>query len=95
MQMDDDFAAAVADPADDPEATMDRQSRRAILKRCLTQLPAAQREVIDLVYYHDKSVEEVAGFVGVAASTVKTRMFYARNRMASLLNEAGLDGVLA
>jgi RNA polymerase sigma-70 factor, ECF subfamily len=95
VQMDDDAAAAVADPADDPEATMDRQSRRAILKRCLTQLPAAQREVIDLVYYHDKSVEEAAGFVGVAASTVKTRMFYARNRMASLLNEAGLDGVLA
>ena len=59
------------------------------------QLPAAQREVIDLVYYQDKSVEEVAGFTGVAASTVKTRMFYARNRMASLLNEAGLDGVLA
>ena len=94
-QLDDATAAAVADPADDPETTTDRQSRRAILTRCLMQLPAAQREVIDLVYYHGKSVEEVAGFTGVAASTVKTRMFYARNRMASLLDEAGLDGVLA
>lgn len=94
-QLDEDAAAAVADPADDPETTMDWQSRNAILKKCLTQLPAAQREIIDLVYYHEKSVEEVAGFVGVAASTVKTRMFYARNRMARLLNEAGLDGVFA
>jgi RNA polymerase sigma-70 factor (ECF subfamily) len=94
-EIDEDAAAAVADPADDPETTMDWQRRSAILKECLTQLPAAQREVIDLVYYHDKSVQEVAGFVGVAASTVKTRMFYARNRMAYLLNEAGLDGVFA
>ena len=94
-QIDEDAVAAIADPADDPETTMDWQRRSAILKECLTQLPAAQREVIDLVYYHDKSVQEVADFVGVAASTVKTRMFYARNRMAYLLNEAGLDGVFA
>src|SRR5262245_9217723 len=94
-QIDEDAVAAIADPADDAETTADRQSRSAILKKCLTQLPAAQREVIDLVYYQDKSVEEVAKFVGVAANTVKTRMFYARNRMAGLLNEAGLHGVFA
>jgi RNA polymerase sigma-70 factor (ECF subfamily) len=94
-QNDEAAAADVADPADDPETTTDWQRRSAILRQCLAQLPAAQREVIDLIYYHDKSVKEVAGFVGVAASTVKTRMFYARNRMGNLLNEAGLYGVLA
>jgi RNA polymerase sigma-70 factor (ECF subfamily) len=94
-QIDEDAVAAIADPADDAETTADWRGRSAILKKCLTQLPEAQREVIDLVYYQDKSVEEVAKFVGVAASTVKTRMFYARNRMAGLLNEAGLHGALA
>src|SRR5262245_29720119 len=94
-QIDEDAVAAIADPADDPETTADRESRRAILKKCLAQLPAAQQQVIDLVYFQDKSVEEVATFVGVAANTVKTRMFYARNRMAGLLNEAGLYGVFA
>jgi RNA polymerase sigma-70 factor (ECF subfamily) len=94
-QIDEDAVAAIADPADDPETTADRQSRSAILKKCLAQLPAAQRQVIDLVYFQDKSVEEVAKFVGVAANTIKTRMFYARNRMAGLLNEAGLHGVFA
>ena len=49
--------------------------------------------MIDLVYYHDKSVEEVAGIVGVPANTVKTRMFYARQRLQSLLPAAGVDGV--
>lgn len=49
------------------------------------------REVIDLVYYHEKSVDEVAQIVGATASTVKTRMFYAHRRMEKLLTAAGLS----
>jgi RNA polymerase sigma-70 factor (ECF subfamily) len=45
-------------------------------------------EVIDLVYYHGKSVREVAEIVGVAAATVKTRMFYARKKLAELFEAA-------
>jgi RNA polymerase sigma-70 factor, ECF subfamily len=44
------------------------------------QGPAAietHRELIDLVYYHQRSIEEVAEIVGVPPSTVKTRMFCA------------------
>jgi RNA polymerase sigma-70 factor (ECF subfamily) len=41
----------------------------------LPQLSAAQREVVDLVYYHEKTVDEVAQIVGAPASTVKTRLF--------------------
>jgi DNA-directed RNA polymerase specialized sigma24 family protein len=37
-----------------------------------------QGEVIDLVYYHEKSVKETAEIVGIAEATVKTRMFYGR-----------------
>ena len=45
-------------------------------------------EVIDLVYYHGKSVKEVADIVGVAEATVKTRMFYARKKLAELFEAA-------
>jgi RNA polymerase sigma-70 factor, ECF subfamily len=38
-----------------------------------------------LVYYHGKSVKEVAEIVGVREATVKTRMFYARRKLASLV----------
>ena len=41
-----------------------------IVRECLAQL-AIHREVLDLVYYHEKSVEEVAEIVGVPASTVR------------------------
>ena len=90
--LDDDQAAAVEDPADNAEVLIHNKERSVIVRKCLAQLSAAQREVVDLVYYHEKSVEEVARIVGAPASTVKTRMFYARQRMAELLRAAGCEG---
>jgi RNA polymerase sigma-70 factor, ECF subfamily len=87
----DDDAAAIEDPSDNPETTWGKIELGKLLRACLSKLPAAQREVIDLVYYHHKSVEEVAQIVGVQASTVKTRMFYARNRLAQMLDQAGVQ----
>jgi RNA polymerase sigma-70 factor (ECF subfamily) len=92
-QLDDDMAATVADPSDDAETVLDRQDRSQIIRKCLTRLSPSHREIIDLVYYHEKSVDEAARIVGVPKSTVKTRMFYARNHLAKLLTGAGLTGV--
>jgi RNA polymerase sigma-70 factor (ECF subfamily) len=86
-----DDAAAIADPAEDAEAIVDRQDRGMGIRRCLSQLSPIQREVLDLVYYHEKSINEVAHILAVPVGTVKTRMFCARKRMASLLAAAGLD----
>jgi RNA polymerase sigma-70 factor (ECF subfamily) len=89
-QLDDNMAAAIADPCDDAETVLDREDRSKMIRECLTQLSPLHREVIDLVYYHEKSVDEVAQIVGAPKSTVKTRMFYARLHMAKLLTAAGL-----
>jgi RNA polymerase sigma-70 factor (ECF subfamily) len=89
-QLDDGAAAVVADPTDDAETILADRDRGIIVHKCLAQLSAIHREVLDLVYYHEKSVEEVAEIVGVPASTVKTRMFYARKRMQSLLATTGV-----
>jgi RNA polymerase sigma-70 factor (ECF subfamily) len=90
-QLNKDAAMAIADPADDAETTVGKRDRSAVVQRCLSQLSALHREVLDLVYYHEKSVDEVAEIVGAPANTVKTRMFYARKRMQTLLEAAGLD----
>ena len=62
-----------------------------ILHRCLAKLSPQHREVIHLVYYQEKKIEEVARFIGAPINTIKTRIFYARSRMAELLMEAGVD----
>jgi RNA polymerase sigma-70 factor (ECF subfamily) len=47
--------------------------------------------VVDLVYYHEKSVEEAAMILDIPEATVKTRMFYARKKLAELLKAAGVE----
>jgi len=86
-------AIELTDPADGPEISTHKRNRSEAIRRCMSQLSVAQREVVDLVYYHEKSVTEVARIVGVPASTVKTRMFYARQRMGEFLKAAGHDAI--
>jgi RNA polymerase sigma-70 factor, ECF subfamily len=87
-ELDDKVAATVADPADNPEVVLEKKDRAAQLRQSLATLSPEHSEVIDLVYYHDKSVKEVAEIVGVAEATVKTRMFYARRKLAEMVAAA-------
>jgi RNA polymerase sigma-70 factor (ECF subfamily) len=91
--LDERMAETIEDTADNPETLVHTQDRNAIIQKCLKELSPAHREVIDLVYYHEKSVEEVAQIVGVPAATVKTRMFYARSKMADLLRQSGVSAL--
>jgi RNA polymerase sigma-70 factor, ECF subfamily len=83
------MADTVPDPHEGAEAGIERAERSELVRACLAQLSPLHREIIDLVYYHEKSVEEVAQIVGAPKATVKTRMFYARSHLAKLIKAAG------
>jgi RNA polymerase sigma-70 factor (ECF subfamily) len=89
--LDDEYAAGLVDEADDPEVEIAKRDKSAALRACLGKLSVEHREIVDLVYYHEKSVEEVAQIVGVPAATVKTRLFYARQKLSEILKRAGVD----
>jgi RNA polymerase sigma-70 factor, ECF subfamily len=84
-ELDEKIQATVADPADDPEVALGEKDRDELLRRALTRLSPEHRQVIDLVYYHEKSVDEVAQILDVPPATVKTRVFYARKKLAELV----------
>ena len=90
-ELDEEAAEAIEDPSDDPEETLAKKDKSTVIRKCLEGLSADHREIIDLVYYHEKSVEEVAEIVGIPENTVKTRMFYARKKLAELLKAAGIE----
>lgn len=90
-RLDDDLVFAMPDPALDPEAAVAEKDRAAVLRQCLSALSPEHCEIIDLVYYQEKSIKEIAEILGIALNTVKTRMFYARKRLATLLATAGLE----
>lgn len=90
-ELDDDVIEFIEDPSDNPEVTLQKAERSAILRDCLKQLSPAHREIIDLVYYHERTIDDVAEIIGVSQNTVKTRMFYARKRIGELLAARGLE----
>jgi len=85
IELDEKVVETVADRGSTPEEILLETDRHDQLRACLSQLSSDHREIVDLVYYHDKTIEEVAEIVGVPKNTVKTRMFYARKRLARLL----------
>ena len=93
--IDQEHVLEIADQSDTPETSLERNKTSAILRACVAKLSAAHREIINLVYYHEKSVEEVGAIIGIPQSTVKTRMFYARKQLADLLRGAGVDSLAA
>ena len=91
VELEDVAANVIEDTSDDPEVTVTKKDTGEALRECLTGLSVEHREIIDLVYYHEKSVEEVAEIVGIPENTVKTRLFYARGKLAELLKAAGVE----
>ena len=87
-ELDEKIETTVADTANDPEAALQENNHGELLRQALTRLSLEHREIIDLVYYHEKSIEECAHILGIPAATVKTRMFYARKKLAELVKDA-------
>ena len=84
-------AINVADPTADQDAAMLEYERSVILQRCLEALSPEHREIIDLVYYQEMTIKQIADLLAIPENTVKTRMFYARKRLAALVEAAGSE----
>jgi RNA polymerase sigma-70 factor (ECF subfamily) len=89
--IDQDNVVAIVDAADTPEVALDRKKTNAILRACIDKLSPAHREIIELIYYHEKSVAEASEIVGIPYATVKSRMFYARKQLARMLVSVGFE----
>lgn len=61
------------------------------LHRCLLRLPAEQRECIQLVFFNEMGLAEVAAMQGVPENTVKTRLFHARRKLREWLGALEKD----
>src|SRR6185295_13164308 len=84
-ELDEEVPVIIADPADNPELVLQKKNQTELVRHSLARLSPEHGEVIDLVYYHGKSVKEVAEIIGIAEATVKTRMFYARKKLADVV----------
>ncbi len=65
--------------ADDPS------DRGQTVRAALTELPADQRETLELIFYHELTGVEAAAVLGVAPGTIKSRLSRAKATLRGLL----------
>lgn len=56
-----------------------------LIIRAINNLPENQQVVLKLFYVEDYSVLEISNILNVSAGTIKSRLFYAREKLKSLL----------
>lgn len=84
--LDDDSAAlSLIDESALPEEEIASTEKNDELREGIGKLSDKHREVIELVYFKELSVKEVAKVLDISENTVKTRMFYARDKLKTIL----------
>lgn len=65
--------------------TLERAERVSALDAALRELSARQREVVELVFRHECTVEEAATVMGIPVGTARTHYARGKARLAALL----------
>ena len=80
-------AAAVEGQA---ESEVLRSEIRGSVGRLLAGLPRKQRDTLRLVFYHELTVDEAAGVLGISPGSARTHYQRGKRRLKAELEKAGI-----
>lgn len=83
-------AEALVDDAPTPETRANDRGLTDMMARLIARLPSEQQAVLQLSYFQEMPVEQVAEVIGCPVNTVKTRMYYARQHLKKMLAAEGV-----
>lgn len=91
-QADEDGNESDYDPADEnlsyqPQAVMDADSKREILKGFLDTLPDNQRLCVSMYFFDDLSIKEIAEELSFPENTVKSNLRYAKIKLKDQIED--------
>jgi RNA polymerase sigma-70 factor, ECF subfamily len=74
----------LADQQTLPDEVAARREHAALVRNCIETLPPKHQQVIYLRFYVDDSLEGIAAAVGCSVGTVKSRLFYALDKLRGM-----------
>jgi RNA polymerase sigma-70 factor (ECF subfamily) len=88
-EVDLDGAADLPHPHDRPEEGVFRSQLAKLTQRAMAGLTPEHREILRLVFYEEQPYEEISVLLGIPTNTVKTRVYYAKQRLKEQLAHLG------
>ena len=95
MELDEETSAEIADDAPLADSKLAAADVAQAIARLLEKLSVDHRVVLQLAYFQEFNVSQIAQILDCPENTVKTRMFYARQRLRALLEAEGIAGAAA
>ncbi len=80
-------ALEIPDAASRGDAQVEQAERIGALVLAMKRLSSRQREVLQLAFYHDLTIEEAAGVMGVSVGSARTHYDRGKKSLARLLGE--------
>jgi RNA polymerase sigma-70 factor (ECF subfamily) len=74
------------DPAPGADQRIEQDERAARLTQALRALPKRQREVLELVFYHEMTIAEAGDVIGVSIGTARTHYERGKKALSRLLD---------
>jgi RNA polymerase sigma factor (sigma-70 family) len=79
-----------ADVSPDPGARLETAERIARIKVAMASLSARQRQILELVFHHDLTIEEAARILGIGLGSARTHYERGKRALLERLTEAEL-----
>lgn len=66
------------------------KDRNKVIREAISQLGKNHQEVLDLFFYHHMSYQEISDVMAISINTVKTRIYYAKDKLGTILQSMGI-----
>jgi len=87
VRLDDTFQYEASNPEDHPEEIFERNERAEMVWKGLNELNEKDREIIIMKDFNDFSYQEIAEALNIPIGSVMSRLYYARKRLMSKIDE--------
>ena len=82
-----DYNSAHLESIDNALQTLINEERQQMIRQCINKLPSIDAVLLTMHYFDELTLEEIADIVKLKTNNVKVKLYRARQKLATILNE--------